>query len=282
MPGSAAVAQLVERKLPKLEVASSNLVRRFYFIEPNVALLQGFGGRGSRAGRGQARASAGKKVTNLLPPCCHGIGLPQTTGAQLVDGRGPSPYASRGRSLGWEPASASRWLPDGAAGSPGLGWSIWLALESRGVRERWERRKVRRGRRAALSDRRTMGTARTPRPKVRLLTTREAAAALGVHERTLRRYIASGLLACRRLPGGHYRIPEAAIVDLWDEGDDAGRRGRRRAPAAQRPSPGGSSVDSQASARPPCHPRQADEGATVAYDLSLEALAALRSQVGGE
>ncbi len=28
---SAVVAQLVERKLPKLEVASSNLVRRFLF-----------------------------------------------------------------------------------------------------------------------------------------------------------------------------------------------------------------------------------------------------------
>ena len=127
-----------------------------------------------------------------------------------------------------------------------------------------------------------MDTVRTPRPKVRLLTTREAAAALGVHERTLRRYIASGLLACRRLPGGHYRIPEDAIIDFWDEGDDAGRRGRRRAPAVQGPSPGGSSADSRASARRPCLQRLADEGATVVYDLSLEALAALRSQIGGE
>ena len=69
------VAQLVERKLPKLEVASSNLVRRFRFDEPYVALRQGFVGCSSRAPCGQARASAGKKVTNLLPPCCHGIGL---------------------------------------------------------------------------------------------------------------------------------------------------------------------------------------------------------------
>ncbi len=99
MGWSAVVAQLVERKLPKLEVASSNLVRRFRFAGSNLALRQGFGGVESRAPCGQARASAGKKVTNLLPPCCHGIGLPQTTGAQLADGRGLSPYASPGRSL---------------------------------------------------------------------------------------------------------------------------------------------------------------------------------------
>jgi len=251
-------------------------------VEPNMALRQGFGDVESRARRGQARASAGNKVANLLPPCCHGIGLRQTTGAQLADGRGLSPYASQDRSLCWEPASTSQWLPSGAAGSSGLGWSIGLALDSRGVCERWERGQVHGGRRAALFDGRTMGTVRTPRPKVRLLTTREAAAALGVHERTLRRYIASGILACRRLPGGHYRIPEDAIIDFWDEGDDAGRRGCRRAPAVQGPSPGGSSADSRASARRPCLQRLADEGATVVYDLSLEALAALRSRIGGE
>jgi hypothetical protein len=37
-----------------------------------------------------------------------------------------------------------------------------------------------------------------------LLTTAQAAAALGVRERTLRRYLSSGLLAFRRLPDGHY------------------------------------------------------------------------------
>ncbi len=56
---------------------------------------------------------------------------------------------------------------------------------------------------------------------------------MGVHERTLRRYIALGLLGYRRLPGGHYRIPEEAIVALWGESDDAGRRARRRVPTAQ-------------------------------------------------
>jgi len=40
----------------------------------SVALLQGFGGVESRERRGQARASTSKKVTNLLPPCCHGSG----------------------------------------------------------------------------------------------------------------------------------------------------------------------------------------------------------------
>jgi excisionase family DNA binding protein len=51
------------------------------------------------------------------------------------------------------------------------------------------------------------------------LSTREAAAALGVHERTLRRYVSSGLLGCRRLPGGRYRIPEEAIHEFCVAGD---------------------------------------------------------------
>ena len=197
-----------------------------------MALQQGFGGVESRAPCGQARASAGKKVTNLLPPCCHGIRLPQTTGAQLADGRGLSPYASQGRSSAgaclafavvaeWACGQSRAWLDDRA----GVGFPSGLREVGAPTSPRGEK--------AALFDRRTMGTVRTPRPKVRLLTTREAAAALGVHERTLRRYIASGFLACRRLPGGHYRIPEDAIIDFWDEGDDAGRRGRRRAPAVK-------------------------------------------------
>ena len=51
----AVVAQLVERKLPKLEVASSNLVRRFCFMGPDVALRQG------NRGGGRVAWSAGKR-----------------------------------------------------------------------------------------------------------------------------------------------------------------------------------------------------------------------------
>ncbi len=51
----------------------------------------------------------------------------------------------------------------------------------------------------------------------------------GVHERTLPRYMSSGLLGCRRLPGGHYRIPEEAIHEFWGAGDAPVRGGRRRA-----------------------------------------------------
>jgi excisionase family DNA binding protein len=82
-----------------------------------------------------------------------------------------------------------------------------------------------------------MSNARYPYP-TRLLTTREAAAALGVHERTLRRYVSSGLLGCRRLPGGHYRIPEEAIRDLWSAGDarSQGVDGRR-GPNSRSPTP---------------------------------------------
>lgn len=74
-----------------------------------------------------------------------------------------------------------------------------------------------------------MSKQRTSHPA--LLTTREAAAALGVHERTLRRYMSSGLLVYRRLPGGHYRIPEESIRDLWG-GEDLSNLDGRRASAA--------------------------------------------------
>ncbi len=56
-----------------------------------------------------------------------------------------------------------------------------------------------------------MASARTSNLPVGPLSTREAAAALGVHERTLRRHIASGRLAYRKLPRGHYSIPTKAM-----------------------------------------------------------------------
>jgi len=79
------------------------------------------------------------------------------------------------------------------------------------------------------------------RPIERMLTTAQAASELGVHERTVRRYVSLGLLAYRRLPGGHYRISETAVEDFWRANDGAGQsatrppRGRasRRAGRAQ-------------------------------------------------
>jgi excisionase family DNA binding protein len=64
----------------------------------------------------------------------------------------------------------------------------------------------------------------SPRSEDSPLTTRQAAARLGVHERTVRRYIASGLLSYRRLPSGHYRVPAEAILEFWVRTDDAGAR----------------------------------------------------------
>ena len=77
-----------------------------------------------------------------------------------------------------------------------------------------------------------------------LLTTREAAAELGVHERTLRRYMSSGLLVYRRLPGGHYRIPEESIRNLWGGEDSSNLDGGRRPQGTDRPSAGVSGTGS--------------------------------------
>jgi excisionase family DNA binding protein len=66
-----------------------------------------------------------------------------------------------------------------------------------------------------------------------LLSSTEAAAALGVCERTLRRYIASGRIRCHRLPGGHYRIPQDAITEFWAEHDRL-KRAQRSARASAR------------------------------------------------
>jgi excisionase family DNA binding protein len=111
---------------------------------------------------------------------------------------------------------------------------------------------------------------------VRLLTTREAAAELGIHERTVRRYISSGLLAYRRLPGGHYRIPEQAILDFWDQGGGIDTTDRQRDPLAEprsaSPDPDAVRATAQRS-RPPHHCGDSS------YDLSPEALAALRARM---
>jgi excisionase family DNA binding protein len=76
-----------------------------------------------------------------------------------------------------------------------------------------------------------------PSPSVgsRVLSTSEAASELGVSERTLRRYITSGLIGFRRLPGGHYRIPREAIAEFWSEHTPPLRRNGRRAPLVAHP-----------------------------------------------
>ncbi len=115
------------------------------------------------------------------------------------------------------------------------------------------------------------------RPR-RPLTSREAAAELGVCERTLRRYIATERLRHHRLPGGHFRIPAEAIDEFWAtnekasaqapvpaaaSGGDAGQPVAARRPAARR--------------RPPLG-REQPHG----YDLSPEHLAELRARVAAD
>jgi excisionase family DNA binding protein len=113
----------------------------------------------------------------------------------------------------------------------------------------------------------------------RLLTTREAAAELGVHERTLRRYMSSGLLAYQRLPGGHYRIPEESIRNLW-AGEDSPNLDRRRRPQrTDRPSAG---VPSSGEPRVRRSRRHLDDEGADSYDLSPETLAALRARTVGD
>jgi excisionase family DNA binding protein len=103
----------------------------------------------------------------------------------------------------------------------------------------------------------------------RVLSTGEAAAALGVHERTLRRYIAIGRLRYRRLPGGHYRIPLEAIDEFWVENDTVGLDGHRTALGA-RPAP-----HTRRAGQPRRPPLKRE---AVAYDLSPERLEELRAQ----
>lgn len=112
-----------------------------------------------------------------------------------------------------------------------------------------------------------------------LLTTRQAAAALGVHERTLRRYLSSGLLEHRRLPGGHYRVPASALTDFWQANDPNLRVGYAgwRADLTQ---------TSQASGRrrrqrPSSSSKQPRLGTqtTGDYDLSIGKLRALRKRL---
>jgi excisionase family DNA binding protein len=108
----------------------------------------------------------------------------------------------------------------------------------------------------------------------RLLTTRQAAAALGIHERTLRRYLVAGFLAYRRLPGGHYRISEAAIESFGLDSDPRGRRWHQDQDARSTFEVG----HARAALRRPqgAIPAARELGTKRSYDLSPEALAQLR------
>jgi excisionase family DNA binding protein len=100
---------------------------------------------------------------------------------------------------------------------------------------------------------------------VELLSTSEAADRLGVHERTLRRYIARSQIDCRRLPGGHYRIALDAIEEFWAACDRPRRSRPLKGPprAGEHPSP---------QRRPDSVPAP-----ERSYDLSREHLAKLRA-----
>ncbi|MBI4955402.1 MAG: helix-turn-helix domain-containing protein [Myxococcales bacterium] len=61
----------------------------------------------------------------------------------------------------------------------------------------------------------SIGPARgTPAALDELLTTQQAAAGLGVGTSSVKRWADQGLLACVRTPGGHRRVPRAALTTL--------------------------------------------------------------------
>ncbi len=101
----------------------------------------------------------------------------------------------------------------------------------------------------------------------------EAAARLGVCEKTLRRYMQADRIRYHRLPGGHYRIPEDAIDEFWSDHDSRQPRRRRGSEAARSPSVRRAAERSSSGRRP----RLGDEPPED-YDISPAALERLRAQ----
>jgi excisionase family DNA binding protein len=102
----------------------------------------------------------------------------------------------------------------------------------------------------------------------RLLRTREAAECLSVSTRTLRRYLAAGILTAHRLPSGQLRFREGALEALLSS--DGCQRATQELGA-----PG----QTTARAKDPkvvLRARRRDSGAPLNFDTSPEALAALR------
>jgi len=90
-----------------------------------------------------------------------------------------------------------------------------------------------------------------------------------------------GLLAHRRLPGGHYRIPVEALSEFWEANERPSVITRGRVPRGQLPS-GTRTGKFQRRQLPDRKPRRAPLGedrSGVSYDLSTEALAALRAHL---
>ena len=106
------------------------------------------------------------------------------------------------------------------------------------------------------------------------LTTTEAAAFLGVSERTLRRYLTLGLLSYGRLPGGHYRLMEETLVEFLARGGSKEARYASNMARASKQRPG-ASTDAR-------RLRPSGRGTVPGdYDLSLASLAALRDRHSG-
>lgn len=125
---------------------------------------------------------------------------------------------------------------------------------------------------AAFARQQYMGSSVASRASEDQLKCREAAARLGICERTLRRYMRAGRIRYHRLPGGHYRIPEDAIEEFWSSHD----------PSPARPARPVTTVEPARRRRPqrPGAPRRARLGQEPPedYDLSPTALAELRAQ----
>jgi excisionase family DNA binding protein len=109
-----------------------------------------------------------------------------------------------------------------------------------------------------------------------MMTTAEAASELGVHERTVRRYLEVGLLASQRLPGGHHRIPESAILNLWSSSTP-----RRSAVQAKRGDAGTSRTTAKNRPQPVDRRSELRSDQAAPYDLSAASLAAIRSRFSG-
>ncbi len=204
-----------------------------------MALEHGFGAPTSDPLWGQARAFAGCEDANLRSPCGHGI--PPLTVLGVYEGA-VAPAVVK-LVAGLNAGGTSRW---GAAGGALRCWGM---------------------------------SRRTTPTSTRLLTTRQAASELGVHERTVRRYISSGVLAYRRLPGGHYRIPERAILEFWERNKGADASSGRCPQTADGAAVDVLGVAQRLEGRRSPRPVNRDEGSAASYDLSPEALAVLRSQV---
>jgi excisionase family DNA binding protein len=100
----------------------------------------------------------------------------------------------------------------------------------------------------------------------------EAAARLGICERTLRRYMQADRIRYHRLPGGHYRIPEDAIDEFWSAHDLPSTARARRTVTTGEP------ARRRHPKRPSSRRARLGQESPEDYDLSPAALAELRAQ----